>query len=187
LRTIHSDEVDYKAISYGVGNINDNDTKKAKATGAVIIGFHTSIDAAAKAMADREKIRIEMFDIIYEIVEVVRSIMSDFLDPEIKHTPLGKLKVLALFGGSGKSQIVGGKVIQGKVARGGMIDIMRGNMTMATGKLIQLQQGKKDVPEVAEGTECGIRYEGPTDNPLSVIRVGDVLDVYQEEKIKRQI
>ena len=98
LRTIKSEEVEYRVVDYGVGKIGDADVKNAKAKGAAIIGFHVPIEAAAKQSAERERVRIETRDIIYELVELVRDIMSDFLPPEIRRTPLGKLKVLALFG-----------------------------------------------------------------------------------------
>ena len=187
LRTIKSDEVQYHVVDYGVGKIGDADVKNAKAKNAAIIGFHVPVESAAKQSAERLLVRIESRDIIYELVEIVRDIMSNMLDPEIRRTPLGKLKILALFGIQGKSQIVGGKIIQGKAVRGAMVEVTRGGNVISTGKLVQLQQKKADVPEVAEGLECGIRYDGPMDLPTMVIREGDVLEIYSEEKIKRQI
>lgn len=187
LKQIHSEEIQYRVINFGVGQINDSDVKKARATGAAVIGFHVGIDATSLALAHRENIRVEMRDIIYELAEVVRSIMSDLLDPEIRRVPLGKIKILALFGVEGKSQIVGGKIIQGKVVRGAQVEVVRNNNIVARGKLAQLQQGKKDVAEVGEGFEVGVRYEGVVETTLSLIRVGDLLDIYQEEKIKRSL
>ena len=83
------------------------------------------------------------------------------LEPEIKRIPLGKMKILAIFKNLGKSQIVGGKVTQGKVVRGAMIDVIRNGALLITGKLGQLQHEKADVAEVAEGLEAGIRFDLP--------------------------
>ncbi len=188
LKSIHSEEVDYNVIGYGVGNINDADIKSAKASHATVVGFHVEVEDSVKQMAEREKIRVETFDIIYQLVEIVRSILSDMLEPEIKRIPLGKMKILAIFKDTGKSQIIGGKVTQGKAVRGAMIDVIRNGSPLITGKLGQLQHDKADVAEVSEGMEAGIRFDAPTETkPQNIIKEGDVLEIYQEEKIKRSV
>jgi translation initiation factor IF-2 len=189
LKTIHSEEVDYRVVNFGVGNINDADVKNAIATKASIIGFRVNVDESTRQMAEREKITVRTFDVIYELLEAVRSIMSDLLEPEIKRTPLAKVKILATFKNMAKSQIVGGKVIQGKVVRGAMIDVIRDGAPLVTGKLGQLQRDKVDVAEVAEGLEAGIRFDLPPESTVSlpIIKEGDVLEIYEEEKIKCSI
>ncbi|MBI2669748.1 MAG: translation initiation factor IF-2 [Candidatus Yanofskybacteria bacterium] len=188
LKTIHSDEVEYSVINFGVGNIGDNDIKNARATGSTVLGFHVGIDGSAKQLAERDQVKTQTFDIIYELVEAVRSIMSDLLDPEIKRIPLGKLKVLATFKNMPKSQIVGGKVTQGKIERGALIDVIRNGALLITGRLGQLQHNKADVAEVSEGLETGIRFDSSAQLTLQqLIKEGDMLEVYQEEKIKRTI
>lgn len=188
LKTIHSDEVAYGVTSFGVGNINDNDVKNARATGAAVVGFHVATDNSAKQLAERENIKVFNFDIIYELVETVRSLMSDLLEPEIKRIPLGKLKILAVFKNMGKTQIVGGKITQGKAVRGAMLDVLRNGVLLVSGKLSQLQHNKADITEVSEGLEAGIRFEmSSPPTPHQLIREGDVLDIYQEEIIKRSI
>jgi len=188
LRTIKSEEVDYRVVGFGVGKINDNDIKQAGAKKAAIVGFHVAVDPGAVRLSEREHVRFETADIIYELVEKVRDIMSDLLPPEIKRTDLGRLKVLAVFGGTNKSQIIGGKITQGKAVRGAMVEVMRSNKLLVIGKLGQLQQKKADVTEVAEGLECGMRIDIPSSvaNPAT-IQVGDALEIYSEEKIKRAI
>lgn len=189
LRTIHSEEVDYNVVNYGVGDIGDADVKKATATNSAIIGFHVSSDSSVKQMIEREDVTVKISDIIYELVEGVREIMAGLLDPEIKRTQLGKLKILRVFKNTGKSQIVGGKVIQGKIVRGSMVDVVRGGNILISAKLGQLQHDKADVSEVAEGLEAGLRIDSPSGafGPLQIIREGDLLDVYEEEKIKRTL
>ena len=188
LRTIKSEEVDYRVVGFGVGKINDNDIKQAGAKKAAIVGFHVAVDPGAVRLSEREHVRFETADIIYELVEKVRDIKSDLLPPEIKRTDLGRLKVLAVFGGTNKSQIIGGKITQGKAVRGAMVEVMRSNKLLVIGKLGKLQQKKADVTEVAEGLECGMRIDIPSSvaNPAT-IQVGDALEIYSEEKIKRAI
>jgi translation initiation factor IF-2 len=188
LKTIHSDEVDYRIAGFGIGNINDADIKTAMATNAFIVGFHVGMDSSVRQLAERENIKAEAFDIIYELIEAVRSNMSDLLDPEIRRIPLGKMKILGIFKGTGKSQVIGGKVTQGKAVRGAMIDVIRNGAILTNGKLGQLQQSKADVTEVSEGLECGIRLDPlPATTAPIAVKEGDVLEIYQEEKIKRSI
>lgn len=186
LQTIKSEEVGYKVINYGVGNISDADVKNARASNAAIVGFHVSVDISARQSAEREKIKIATNDIIYELVENVRLVMSELLDPEIKRVQLGRIKVLALFKSDSKSQIVGGKITQGKAVRGALTDVLRNNILLMSGRLSQLQQNKADITEAAEGFEVGIKFETIGKTSYS-IGVGDVLEIYQEEKIKRSI
>ena len=188
LRTIKSEEVGYKVVGFGVGNITDADIKNARATQAMVIGFHVSVDPAAKRSAEREKVRVETFDVIYNLVENVRLIMSELLEPETRRIPLGKTRVLALFSSkSTSSQIVGGKVIQGKAVRGALIDVVRDDAVIAKGRLAQLQQNKVDITEVSEGYELGIRFEPFGSQSTLAITIGDILEIYEEEKIKRSI
>ncbi len=190
LRAIHSEEVGYNVVNYGVGTINDADVKNAIAKKASIIGFRVGIDESVRQMAEREKILAQTFDIIYGLAEAVRSIMSDLLEPEIKRIPLGKMKIIAIFKNLGKSQVVGGKVTQGKAVRGAMIDVVRNGALLITGKLGQLQHDKADVSEVAEGLEAGIRFDlppAPAGGIPMLIKEGDVLEIYEEEKNKRSI
>ncbi|MBI2057903.1 MAG: translation initiation factor IF-2 [Candidatus Yanofskybacteria bacterium] len=188
LRTIKSEEVGYKVVDYGVGNISEGDIKKAIATKAVVVGFHVPVSSSLRQMAEREGVVVESFDIIYELVEEVKRKMSDLLDPEINRITLGRLKILALFKKDTKSQVVGGKVVFGKIKRGALLDVLRSNNTISKGKLGQLQQQKADVEEVAEGLEAGLRVDfGQSISPNMYIKEGDVLEVYEEEKIKRSL
>ena len=189
LQTINSPEVGYQVVDYGVGPITEADIQKAVGTKALIVGFRVTISNGLKLQAERAGVIVQNYDIIYELVSGVKERVSELLDAEIVRTPLGKLKVLALFKREGKNQVVGGKVVSGKVVCGAMIDLSRNNLLVATGRLAQLQQQKQDVSEVAEGLECGIRFDfvSPNVTPNMYIRVGDVLEVYSEEKVKRSL
>ena len=189
LKTIKSEEVGYKIVEYGVGSITEGDIKKAAATQAAIIGFHVQLSAQLKQVVERQNVSVQTFDIIYELVEKIKEKMSDLLDPEINRIPLGKIKILALFKKDVKNQIVGGKITSGKIKRGAMVDVLRNNNIIVKGKLGQLQHQKADMGEVAEGLECGLRIDflGQSLSPNMYVKEGDVLDIYEEEKIRRTL
>lgn len=188
LKTIKSEEVSYKVVDYGVGGIGEGDIKKAIATQAAVIGFHIPLDNNLKQLSERQNVSLETFDIIYELVEKVKEKMSGLLDPTINRILLGKLKVLALFKKEVKSQVIGGRVVSGKIKRGALVEIFRNNVAVTKVKLGQLQHLKSDVEEVAEGSEAGLRIDfGQPPAPNIFIREGDVLEIYEEEKIKRTL
>lgn len=189
LKTIKSEEVGYRVIDFGMGHISDGDIKKAVSSAAVLVGFHVNLVEPLKLMAEREKVEVATFGIIYELLEYVKKKMSTLLDPEISRIPLGRLKVLALFKKDAKSQIVGGRVVSGKIKRGAMVDVARSNVLVITGKLGQLQSQKVDTEEVAEGSEAGLRVDffNKSMIPNLYIREGDILDIYEEQRTLRSI
>lgn len=186
LRTIKSEKVSYRVVDFGVGNISDADVKNAKAKDAAVVGFNVSIDKSAQQMAEREGIALSTHKIIYELVEAVRALMTKLLPVEFKRNDLGKLRILATFGTSGKSQIVGGKVGKGKAVRGALIDVVRNGEVAGKGRLVQLQQNKVEAKEVADGNECGIKFEQHQDAPVTV-QEGDVFEMYEEERIQAEL
>lgn len=189
LQTIKSEEVGYRVIHFGMGHLSDGDIKKAVSSKALLVGFHVHLTDALKLLAEREKVEVSTFEIIYELLEYVKKKMAELLEPEINRIPLGKLKVLALFKKDTKSQIVGGKVTTGKIKRGALLDVLRSNQVVITGKLGQLQSQKADTAEVAEGAEAGLRVDFSLKSmtPNLYIREGDILEVYEEEKIQKSI
>ena len=108
------------------------------------------------------------------------------LEPEIRKILLGKVKILAVFKKDQKSQIIGGKVISGKIIRGALADVLRNNAMLLGGKIIQLQQNKQDVSEVKEGLECGMKFEKTIQSEWD-IKEGDILEIYNEERISRSL
>ncbi len=186
LRAIKSDEVGWRVLSYDIGNISEADVKTATGTKAEIIGFRVSADESAKKIAEREGVKIHTFEVIYELIEFVRKEMGGLLEPLVKRNPLGKLKILATFKKDSKSQIVGGKVTSGKISRGATADVLRNNDLIITGRLSQLQHNKAETQEVKEGQECGVRFD-TSGKDFKEILVGDILDVYQEEKLERSL
>lgn len=182
LEAIESDEISTDIIKQLTGPITESDVKEAHSAGAIIYGFSVTPTAVANRIAKELGVEIKTFSVIYELVEDVKNEMSNFLEPEIKRTDLGKLKVLAIFKTTKKQMIVGGKVSSGKLVKGQNLEITRKGKIIGLGKLVQLQQDKNDVDEVKEGFECGVTFEGK-----EKIEVGDAVNCFQEEEIKRKI
>ncbi len=182
IKNIGTEEAGYNVVGYGIGNIKDNDIQTAINGQGTIYGFYVEIEDSAKRLAEKEKIVLKTFEIIYELVEELRKDLSNLLEPEIKRTVLGKLKILKLFKKGTGYQVVGGKIISGLARRGALIDVLRNNAKIASGRLAQLQHNKAEAEEVKEGLEAGIKFEG-----LAEIQEGDTLEIYEEEKIKRSI
>jgi translation initiation factor IF-2 len=187
LKAINSDYVKCRVISYDISDITENDVKTAIATKSDIVGFRVNILPSAARLADKEKIKIQVFDIIYDLVESIRENMTNLLETQISKILIGKLKVLAFFKKSAKSQIFGGKVIFGRISRGKMGDVIRGDSIIASGKIGQIQRNKEDVDEVKENFEAGIRLDFIFDKPFNDVMVGDILEAYEEEKIERTL
>jgi len=186
VKAIKSQEVGYHVIGYDIGNITEADVKTAIASKGQVVGFRVGVEESAKRLAEKEGVKVSNFDIIYELIEYIRSEMGDLLGAEVRKMPLGKLKVLACFKKDSRAQIFGGRVLSGKVVRGAMGDVSRNGLVVVSGKIGQLQHNKEDMSEVKEGLEAGIRFDAIT-KEFPEIKVGDMLDVYEEEKIARTL
>jgi len=180
--SIGSKEVIVEYIKTGVGSITESDVKIAQSSNAVIFGFNTAATSVAKRMAEESDIKIKTSDVIYELVENIKSEMAQLLPPEIVRTDLGTLKVLEIFKTGKHDMIVGGKVIEGKAAKKCGIEIKRDKEIIGKGMLSNLQQNKANAEEVKQGNECGITFEGKTK-----IEKGDTLIFYAEEEKKRKL
>jgi len=184
LKSLPQEKVILKILKSEAGNINESDVKLAQSFRATILGFRVKIDSVAKRILEREKVRVLTFDVIYDLVEGVRKAMERIVEPEEVRTELGKVKVLVKFLAEKNRQIVGGKVIEGEVKKGTLIEVFReGNEEkIGQGRMINLQRDKKDIDSVQKGEECGILFEGNVQ-----LGEGDILLFYTEEKRKAQL
>jgi len=196
LKGLPQEKVILRLLKSEVGEINESDIKLAKAHPALgypalILGFRVKTSRVAQSFAEREKIKIMTFDVIYDLVGEVRKFMEKIIEPGLVRTDLGRVKILAIFSAEKNRQIVGGKVIEGEVKKGALIEVIRLQPTrhppteweiIGKGKLINLQRDKKDIDRVIKGQDCGILYEGD-----AKIEEGDVLVIYQEEKRKVEL
>ena len=182
LKNLPQEKVILRALKTEVGDINESDIRLAQSGKAKILGFRVKIIPVAKNLAEREKIKILTFEIIYDLVQKVRELMEKILEAEIVRIDLAKLKTLLIFWTEGNRQIVGAKVLEGEVKRGTSIEVFRGEEKVGQGKLINLQINKKDVEKVIKGQECGILYEGNTK-----IQERDILVIFTKERRKLEL
>lgn len=182
LKNLPQEKAIVRILKGEVGEINETDVKLAKSAKARILGFRTKINPIAKFIAEKEKIKIMNFEVIYELSQGVRQMAEKTITPKIVKKELGKIKVLIIFRTEKNRQIIGGKVLEGKVKKGSMLDVIRDEEIIAQGKLINLQKEKRDVEECGIRDECGILYEGS-----GKIEEGDTLIVYTEERIKEEL
>ncbi len=182
LKNIEQETVVINILKSEVGDISESDVKLAYSTGATIIGFRVKLPNFIFELAKRQGVRIKTFEIIYELVEEIKRGLTRLFEPEIVREDLGKMKVIAIFRKEKSRMIVGGKVISGRVENKAQVNIIRNEEKIGKGRILQLQCNKKDVPEVEKGKEAGILFEGDT-----VIEGGDLLEIYKEEKKKREL
>jgi len=179
LKNLPQEKVILRILKGEVGEINETDIKLAVQAKAKILGFRVKANPIAESLAEREKIRIMKFDVIYDLVEGVRKYMEKLFEPETVRTDLGKIKTLIVFLTDKNRQIVGGKVIEGHVKKGTSIEVVRDGEIKGKGRMINLQRNKKDIETAPKGEEVGILYEGN-----EKIEKDDLLVIYTEEKRK---
>jgi translation initiation factor IF-2 len=182
LKEIPQEKVALNILSAGVGDVNESDVKLARSSGAMIFSFRVKINPVAKQLAERDKIRIMNFEVIYDLVEGVRKAMERILFPENVRTDIGRMKVLAIFMVDKNRQVIGGRVFFGEIKKGAQLEVERNEEVIGKGKMINLQKNKKDADRVVRGEECGILFEGDIK-----IDTGDVLTAYVEEKKKGEL
>ncbi len=187
LKQIKSEEVVYTVLSYDIGAISDSDVRTAAAGGGSVIGFRVPVETSARKLAEKDHVNLATFDVIYELIEYIRKQMAALLVAEIRREILGKVKILALFKKDARAQVIGGRVLSGKLVRGAFCDVTRDGKSIMIAKVGQVQQAKQDVPEVAEGLETGMRIDIIDPKTAIDIQVGDTLEIYQEESIARTL
>lgn len=185
LDALPQDEIQLNVLSQRVGNVTETDIQLAQTSHAIIYGFKNMIPGILDKAAKKNKVEVRIFDVIYKLIDDIKSEMSQLLPPDIIRTDLGKMKILAVFRTEKSKMIVGGKVTSGKVLKDALIEIFRGEELLGKGKISQLQHNKDVVEEVKEGMEAGITY-APQGNFVR-IQEGDALKVYTEEKKLRKI
>ncbi len=175
-------EVKVDVVHRGVGGVTESDVLLAKASQAIIVGFHVRPDANARAAAEREKVDIRTYRVIYEAVEDVRSALEGLLAPEHKEIVLGEAEVRQTFKISGVGTIAGCFVRSGLIRRGARIRVVRDGVVVYDGEIASLKRFKDDVREVKEGLECGIGVQDFND-----VKVRDVLEAYRIEEVARSL
>ena len=182
LLKLDNPEVRVRLKHSGVGPVNESDVSLADASAAVIIAFHTQTDTKADQLADREGVEIRHYEIIYQVIDEIRSELEDLLKPEQREISTGRALVLATFKTSKFGTIAGCRVLGGEIARNHRCRVVRDQEVVGDYDIASLRREKDDVREVREGFECGIRLKRFND-----VREGDLLEAYRVEEVKRTL
>src|SRR5690242_4185497 len=182
LTRLGSDEVKVMVVHAGVGGITESDVNLAMASRAVIIGFNTRADAAARKLAESAGIQIKYYNIIYEAVDEIKAALSGMLAPEKKEQVLGLVEVRQVFRISKIGTVAGCYVQEGLVKRGAQVRVLRDNVVIHTGEIDSLKRFKDDVREVKAGFECGMSLKNFTD-----VKEKDQFEVFEVLEVARSL
>ena len=180
LLKLSNEEVVVKVIHGGVGAVNESDVSLASASNAIIIGFNVRPDATAKSVAEREKVDVRLYRVIYQAIEDVEAAMKGMLDPVYEEKVIGHAIVRQTFKASGVGTIAGSYVMDGKIQRGCSCRITRDGEQLFEGALTSLKRFKDDVKEVATGYECGLVFDKFND-----LQEDDMVEAYIMVEVPR--
>ena len=178
LQQLSNEEVQVEVVARAVGAVTESDILLAKASGAIIVGFHVRPDTKARAAADREGVEIKLYRIIYEAVADVKAALEGLLRPEEKEVVYGEAEVRETFKVPKIGVIAGCFVRSGIINRQGRARVVRDGIEVYDGTLGSLRRFKDDVKEVKDGFECGIVVDGFTG-----LAEGDTIQAYEVEAI----
>ena len=181
LLKLSNEEVIVKCIHGGVGAINESDVTLASASNAIIIGFNVKPDAQAKATAEREKVDVRLYDVIYKAIEDVERAMKGMLAPIYEEKVIGHAEVRQIFKASAVGNIAGSYVLDGEFKRDSKIRITREGEQIYEGQLASLKRFKDDVKEVRAGYECGLVFEG-----FDQMKELDIVEAYIMVEVPRE-
>jgi len=177
LEKLSTDKVQVRLIHSSSGNITESDVMLAIASRGLIIAFNTSVETGAQRQSEAEGINIRHYNVIYNLVDDVEKALKGMLEPEYVEVIDGRAEVRAIFSSSKKKGVAGTYVTEGRVLRGALIRIRRGDKVLAESTVDSLRRFKDDVKEVTTGYECGISAKGYND-----FHVGDILEFYSRRK-----
>ena len=171
-----------QVLHTGVGGITESDVTLARASGGVIIGFNVRANTQARALAQRDGVDIRYYNIIYNVIDDVKAIMTGMLSPTEREEYLGQAQIRQVFNITKVGKVAGCMVTVGNVKRGARVRLLRDDVVIHEGKLKTLQRFKDEVKEVKEGTECGMAFENYDD-----IKENDVIECYQIVEEARKV
>jgi translation initiation factor IF-2 len=174
LEKVRNEEVETKVILSGVGSITESDILLASAAGAIVVGFNVKPEPGAKREAERRRVEIRTYSIIYELIEDIEAAVKGMLEPKFEEQYLGEVEIRVRFQLSKKGIVAGSYVTDGKVIRNAECRVTRGRDLVYTGKIASLKHLKDDVREVTLGMECGITFENWTD-----FQEGDKIEAFE--------
>jgi len=182
LAKLGTDEVGVQVLQSGVGGITESDVILAHASGAGVIGFNVRADKLARERAKRDGVDIRYYNIIYNVVDDIKAVLSGMLAPEVRERLLGNAQILEVFTISKVGKVAGCRVTDGSVRRGARVRLIRDNVVIHEGELSTLKRFKDEVREVQTGQECGMAFANYQD-----MQKGDVIECFEVETIQRAL
>ncbi|MEA5129942.1 MAG: translation initiation factor IF-2 [Proteiniphilum sp.] len=179
---LSTEEIQVNVIHKAAGQISESDVSLAAVSDAIIIGFQVRPSLGARKEAEKEGVDIRLYSIIYDAIEEVKAAMEGMLSPDIKEEITGNVEVLEVFKISKVGTVAGCMVRDGKIKRSSRIRLIRDGIVIFTGELESLKRFKEDVKEVTSGYECGVTIRNFND-----IKVGDVVEAYEETEVKKKL
>lgn len=176
---LSTEQIQVNVIHKAVGQISESDVTLAAASDAIIIGFQVRPSASARRYAEQEGVDVRMYSVIYAAIEEVKAAMEGMLAPEVKEEVTASIEVREVFNITKVGTVAGALVREGKVKRGDKARLIRDGIVIFTGDINALKRFKDDVKEVATNYECGISLVNYND-----IRIGDIIESYQEIEVK---
>jgi translation initiation factor IF-2 len=182
LQKLSTSEVRVQILHSAVGGISESDVNLALASKAVIIGFNTRADSAARKLAENEGVDIRYYNIIYDAVDDVKAALSGMLAPERRESIIGMVEIRQVFAVSKVGTIAGCLVMEGLVKRSAGVRVLRNNLVIHQGELENLKRFKDEAKEVKAGFECGLQLKNFND-----IQVGDQLEIFEVVEVARTL
>ena len=178
----NEEEIDVKVLHSGVGGITESDVTLANASKALLIGFNVRANAQAREQAQREGLEIRYYNIIYNVIDDVKAMLSGMLSPALREEYLGQAEIREVFNITKSGKIAGCMVTAGQVRRGAKVRLLRDDVVIHEGTLKTLKRFKDEVKEVKEGTECGMAFENYED-----IKENDIIECYEIVEEAREL
>ena len=182
LLKLSQESIQINVIHKAVGQITESDILLASASDAIVIGFQVRPSAGARKLAEKEEIDIRLYSIIYKAIEEIKEAMEGMLSPEFKEEIVATAEIRETFKISKVGTIAGCYVVEGKINRNHKVRIIRDGIVVYSGELGSLKRFKDDVKEVQHGYECGLNIDKFND-----IKVGDVVEAYEEVEVNRKL
>jgi len=182
LLKLSTEEIQVNIIHKSVGQISESDVLLASASDAIIIGFQVRPSGSARKLAEQEEIDVRLYSIIYDAINEVKAAMEGMLAPEFEEKIIANVEIRETFKISKVGTIAGCMVLDGKINRNSKIRIVRDGVVVYTGELASLKRFKDDVKEVSAGYECGLNI-----NNFNDIKVGDIVEAYENVEVKRKL
>lgn len=185
LKTLDTDEVAVRVVASGVGPVSENDVQLANTTGAIIYGFNVTLPGNVRQLANRDKISIRMYNVIYELLDDAKEGLSELLSDEIIETEVGRLIIRGIFKTTKTEVICGGEVTKGKATAPAFVRVSRGNEVLSEEvEVVGLKSGPTDVKEIQEGEMCGVNLRTAARLDLAE---GDRLEFFTRQTVQRSL